>query len=92
VERLRRTTAARDFTPLVDRLRPGQRLVLVQPIVFDRERWSAPWTALVRYRSLEWDRAAQEDPRLRPVTHRPVAFRPPAPNPVSATVYERVAP
>ena len=90
VERLRRTSAERDFTPLVDRLQPGRRLILLTPIIFDRGRWSAPWTELVRFRSLEWKQAASNDPRLRGVAHRPVFFSPPAPNPVEATVYLRV--
>ena len=43
-ERLGATSAERDLKPLLDRLRPGQRLALVQPIFFDVRRWKAPWT------------------------------------------------
>ncbi len=90
VERLERTSARRDFTPLVDRLEPGRRLVLLTPIVYDRARWSAPWTELVHYRTIEWEQAAGNDPRLRAVGRRPVSFTPPAPNPVEAVVFLRV--
>jgi hypothetical protein len=90
VERIEATRAERDFAPLVAGLAPGRRLVLIDPIIYDFSRWYAPWTELVRYRSLEWERAAEEDPRLRVVARRPFTFRPPAPNPLAATVYERV--
>jgi hypothetical protein len=90
VERIERTSAERHLEPLIERLEPGRRLVLVEPIIYDRERWSAPWTSLVRYRSLEWRRAAEADPRLRVVGYRPIGFRAPEPNPVAATVFLRV--
>ena len=90
MERVEATSAERDLEPLIAGLRPGRRLVLVEPIIYDFARWYAPWTQLVRYRSLEWDRVVEEDPRLRVVTRRPFSFRPPAPNPLAVTVYERV--
>jgi len=45
-------------------LRPGQAVVLVQPIL-RADRWAAPWTALVRERVVEWERLLDADPRLR---------------------------
>ena len=33
---------------------PGRRLVLITPIIFDGDRWRAPWTKLVRLRSEEF--------------------------------------
>jgi hypothetical protein len=54
-------------TPTADRfiraLRPGQQLVLVQPIL-RTARWHAPWTELVRRRAIQWERVLNHDPRL----------------------------
>lgn len=55
-----RPTAAR----VLAGLRPGQAVVLVQPIL-RADRWAAPWTALVRERVVEWERLLDADPRLR---------------------------
>jgi hypothetical protein len=63
-ERLRETSAPEDLKPLMDELRPGQRLALVQPILYDIRRWQAPWTKLVRLRSDEWRQYAGNDARF----------------------------
>jgi hypothetical protein len=76
--------------PLLAGVRPGQRLVLVRPIVRGLFGWTAPWTRLVRIRSDEIERALARDPRFRslgtfdgstPTRSRRVG--------VTATVYER---
>ena len=86
VERLEASNPARDLTPLLDGLEPGRRLVLVQPTIYDLERWSAPWTALVRMRSEAWSRALSQDPRFRVSAIYPPSPFPEHPNPVRATV------
>ena len=57
-------------TPTIDRLvrtlEPGQELVLVQPLIRSA-RWNAPWTSLVRRRSVQWQRRLDADPRMRRV-------------------------
>jgi mannosyltransferase len=45
-------------------LRPGQAVVLVQPILRP-DSWRAPWTELVRERVVQWERLLDGDPRLR---------------------------
>lgn len=90
VERLRETSAERDLAPLIAELEPGRRLVLVSPIFYDREAWSAPWTELVRFRSIEWRRYARNDPRLGLAASFPPTSYPARPNPVRATVFVRV--
>ena len=66
----RRQAAARDARrsatsqPLLDGLAPGRRLVLVTPIIFDEDRWLAPWTELVRVRSKECRQYVSNDPPL----------------------------
>ena len=91
-ERLREASPRTDLAPLLDELRPGQRLALVQPIIFDLDRWRAPWTELVRLRSGEWHQYVSNDRRfaisavepLLPMTER-------RPNPVQATVYVKTS-
>lgn len=90
VERLRATSPRRHLEPLISRLEPGRRLVLVEPIVYDRESWSAPWTKLVRLRSLEWRSYLREDDRLEITAVVPPTSYPARPNPLRATVYVRL--
>lgn len=86
VERLRATSAGRDLKPLLDSLPPGRRLVLVEPIVYNISRWTAPWTELVRVRSTEWRQFISNDPRFRVSAVRPAEFGPPSPIALRATV------
>ena len=90
VERLRATSARRDLEPLIRELEPGRRLVLVEPIVYDVERWSAPWTELVRVRSVEWRDHVLADERLRVTSIVPLTSYPERPNPLRATVMIRL--
>jgi len=91
VARLQRTSARRDLAPLLDRLRTGQRLVLVQPIIYDLKPWSAPWTELVRLRSEEWTQYLSNDRRLGVTLQHPTSPLPRRPIPVQATVYLKTA-
>lgn len=75
---------------LVDRMQAGQAVILIQPILRSY-RWNAPWTRLVKRRSIEWERALNADPRLRRVESFPrFGLRPP-PRGVRAVLY-RVRP
>jgi mannosyltransferase len=87
VQRLEASTPERDLAPVIDRLKPGQRVVLVEPITWALNRWQAPWTALVRIRSKEWGQFLSNDPRLQVSSVQPLHFTPPRPNPVQATVF-----
>src|SRR5207244_3681225 len=44
-------------------LRPGEQLVLAVPI-FRTANWTAPWTSLIKRRSLRWEEVLDADPRL----------------------------
>ena len=87
VERLERTSAARDLQPLLDQVRPGQRVALVVPQITSIGRWSAPWTKLVRLRSEEWLQAMSNDRRFGLTAIEPASPFPTSPNPVRAQVY-----
>jgi mannosyltransferase len=85
-ERLGATSAPRDLKPLLDAMRPGQRLALVQPIIFDVRRWQAPWTKLVRLRSAEWSQYIGNDSRFEVAAQEPELPIERRPNPLQATV------
>lgn len=85
-ERLAATSAERNLGPLLDRLEPGRRLVLVEPIIFSLSRWQAPWTELVRLRSEEWRQYVSNDGRFAVSSIEPPSPPTPRPNPVQATV------
>jgi mannosyltransferase len=85
-ERLGATSAERDLAPLLDELRPGQRVALVTPIFADIRRWQAPWTELVRIRSGEWRQHLSNDERFAISTVEPVLPIERRPNAVQATV------
>jgi hypothetical protein len=91
VERLDATSAERDLAPLMDDLRPGRRMALVQPIIYDLGPWSAPWTELVRLRSEEWAQYVSNDRRFGIVRHEPPSMFPRDPIPVQMTVYLKTA-
>jgi mannosyltransferase len=91
VQRLRRTSAERDLASLLDDLRPGQRFVLMQPIVYDLKPWSAPWTELVRLRSEEWTQFVSNDRRFGVTMQQPTSPFPRRPIPIQATVYLKTA-
>jgi mannosyltransferase len=85
-ERLEATSPERDLQPLLDSLSVGQRLVLVQPIIFDVRRWQAPWTELVRLRSEEWQQYVTNDDRFGVSSIEPPSPPEQRPNAVRATV------
>jgi mannosyltransferase len=63
-ERLRETRPTPTIDRLLRTLRPGQELVLVQPIL-RTGRWVGPWTKLVRKRAVQWERRLDHDERVR---------------------------
>ena len=88
LERLERTgpkTVMREVAPSIA---PGERLIVVLPIVRSG-RWGAPWTSLVRRRSAQWQRALDHDARFERVDRLPsIRYRRP-PRGVRVVVYER---
>jgi mannosyltransferase len=89
VERLRATSPERDLAPVLDAMRPGQRLALVVPTIYAVGRWSAPWTELIRLRSEEWLQYVSNDRRFGLTAIEPELPFPASPNPVRARVYLR---
>jgi len=88
LDRLQRTgprTALAEITPGV---RPGQRLIVLFPLIRSG-RWGAPWTALVRKRSSQWQETLDHDPDYRRLAALPQFGYRRLPRGVRAVVYER---
>jgi mannosyltransferase len=66
VRRIRGGQAERRLLPVVDRLAPGRRILLVTPIPA-RHPSQAPWSRQIRIRTREWRAALRADPRLKPL-------------------------
>lgn len=88
LSRLRTTQARPTARALVGTLRPGQELVLVVPVL-RTARWGAPWTKLVRKRSVQFERALDADGRVRREAVVPVFGFDRLPRGVRAIVYRR---
>ena len=59
---------------------------MITPIIFDEDRWRAPWTELVRVRSEEFSQYVSNDSRFQPTSVFPPTPTKRIPNPVTATV------
>jgi hypothetical protein len=88
LERLKAAGPKRTLDRLAPEVQPGQHLILVQPIIRSG-RWSAPWTAEIRRRAPQWERALDHDPRFQRVAPIPEFGRRPLPRGVRAVVYLR---
>jgi hypothetical protein len=64
-ERLRKTRAKHNLVPILDRMKVGQQLYLIRPITSRRNEWRAPWTSLVKRRSLQWIHVVERDHRFK---------------------------
>jgi hypothetical protein len=64
VDRLRAAHVSADLLPMLDRLAPGRRLLVVSPVL-RYSTWRAPWTRLVKRKSKQWNRAIAAYPGLR---------------------------
>jgi hypothetical protein len=87
--RLELTTPETELDPLLDRLEPGGRVVLVRPLIGEGIEWDAPWTELVRRRSAEWGSALARDRRFERVAAYPRRFPDELPRGVRAVLYEK---
>lgn len=90
---LKRLKAAKPTPTLasyVASLRPGQTLVLMEPII-RTARWGAPWTKLVRKRSAQWQRAADRNRLLVRLGAEPRFGHRPLPRGVRAVLYRRAS-
>jgi mannosyltransferase len=69
LDRFKAAGPKRTLATLEPLVRPGQRLILIMPIIRTAS-WGAPWTAQIRHRAPQWENAVDHDPdfiRLGPV-------------------------
>ncbi|MCW3009629.1 MAG: hypothetical protein JWO90_33 [Solirubrobacterales bacterium] len=90
LDRLEDAKPSRVLASYVSSLRPGQTLVLVNPIIRTAS-WGAPWTALVRKRSAQWQRQADRNPSLVRIGVQPRFGNRRLPRGVRATLYRKTA-
>jgi hypothetical protein len=88
--RLEAARPRRQIDALVATMKPGQELVLVQPIIRTMS-WDAPWTNLVRRRAAQWERRLDGMKAVRREAAVPVFGFDRLPRGVRAVVY-RVQP
>ena len=74
-ERLQAATPEKNLAPLLDRLPPSRRVLLVHPVTSSNSDWDAPWTQLVRRRSAQWGQALEADPRFTREAAVPAFYR-----------------
>jgi hypothetical protein len=89
LDRYRHTWPRPTSDRFIRALRPGQQLVLVQPII-RTARWGAPWTKLVRHRAKRWEWLLDHDPRVRRAAAIPHFGHRKLPKGVRVVLYRRV--
>ena len=76
LNRLKQAGPSATLAPLLASLKPGQRLLYVQPVTTIVSNWQAPWTQLVRRRSAQWGAILSDDPHLKAIATAPHYYRP----------------
>ncbi|HEV2820374.1 MAG TPA: glycosyltransferase family 39 protein [Solirubrobacteraceae bacterium] len=88
LERLEDARPTPTSDPLIESLRSGQALILVQPIIRTTS-WRAPWTELVRRRAAQWEKVLDTDPRLRRSEALPEFGFKPLPRGIRTVIYRK---
>ena len=88
-ERLARSSIRRTVLPLLDRVRPGGRVLLVTPVRWDERSERTMLGRLSRRRSAATERALRLDPRFTFVATLPERVAPPANGALRGLVFRR---
>jgi mannosyltransferase len=88
-DRLKDATPSKNLEPLIARLPPGGRVLIVHPVTSRADDWDAPWTELVRRRSAQWGAALAKDSRLKFVKAVPIRYRRATRIGVRGVIYEK---
>jgi mannosyltransferase len=88
LDRLKAAKPTPTADAFVRTLKPGQKLLLIQPII-RTAKWGAPWTSEVRKRAAQWERVLDNDKRMSRTLDAPVLEGKPFPKGVRAVLYER---
>lgn len=87
-DRLKAAHPGPTLDALTKKVQPGQHLVLMVPLIRSAS-WKAPWTSLVRKRSIRWQRLMANDPRFQLVDRVPTFPGRGVPRGMRAIVYLR---
>jgi hypothetical protein len=90
LDRLRAAQPRAVLPPLLAKLAPGQKVLLVRPLTEGIVNWKAPWTQLVRRRSAQWGAILAGDPTLKQLQVAPQFYRGASTVGNSAVLYEKV--
>lgn len=74
-DRLQSATIVGNLDPLLAKLPPHARVLLVHPVTAKVSDWDAPWTQLVRRRSAQWGEALAQNKRFKRVAAVPRFYR-----------------
>ncbi len=88
MDRLQAARPGAVWNGMRDQVEPGQYVVLAIPILRSA-RWRAPWTALVRTRTFQWQMRLDEDPQLKRIGELPRYGDRPLPRGLRVIVYQR---
>jgi uncharacterized membrane protein len=86
LDRFKAAGPKRTLRKLAPSVKPGQHLILIMPIIRTAS-WGAPWTAEIRHRAPQWERAVNEDKDFVRIGPVPSFKRRPLPRGVRALVY-----
>jgi mannosyltransferase len=88
LDRFKAAGPKRTLARLAPGVKPGQHLILIMPII-RTARWGAPWTAEIRHRAPQWERAVDDDPQFVRIGPVPSFKHRALPRGVRAIVYLR---
>jgi hypothetical protein len=88
LERFKAAGPKRTLAKLEPMVKPGQHLILIMPIIRTAS-WGAPWTAEIRHRAPQWERALDQDRRFVRIGPVPAFKRRSLPRGVRAIIYLR---
>jgi hypothetical protein len=76
--------------PELSRVKVGQQVLFVRPIIYHRDRWDSPWSSRVADRSAEYLGALLGDPRFKLLDIVPTNYGDPGPNPLQGLLFRKV--
>lgn len=71
LKKYRAAVPSRVLPPLLNSLKPGQRVLYIQPLTEGNSQWIASWTELIRLRSAQWGAIIAADKQLKPIAWAP---------------------
>jgi mannosyltransferase len=64
LKRFNRSSPSKVLPPLLNKLKPGQQVLFINPLTEGNSNWDESWTRLIRRRSAEWGQIIANDKQL----------------------------